>query len=199
MLKIGLTGGIGSGKTTIANFFREIGVKVIDADAISRDVLNIYKIILGLIEKEFGKDVINDDGTLNRRKLGSIIFKEKSEKEKLEKITIPFIKKEIFKQLMEYEDNGEKICVLDAPTLIENGLHKDMDYNILVWVSEDIQVERVMKRDELSLENVISRISSQMSAEEKKKYVDFIIDNSGHLENTLGQLKEVLGKINERF
>lgn len=199
MLKIGLTGGIGSGKTTIANFFREIGIKVIDADMISREVLNIYEIILELIEKEFGKDVINEDGTLNRRKLGSIVFKEKSAKEKLENITIPFIKKEIFKQLKEHEKNGEKICVLDAPTLIENKLHDHMDYNILVWVSEDIQIQRVMKRDQLSLENITSRISSQMPAEEKKKYVDFVIDNSGHLENTLEQLKEVLGKINERF
>lgn len=199
MLKIGLTGGIGSGKTTIANFFREIGIKVIDADMISREVLNIYEIILELIEKEFGKDVFNEDGTLNRRKLGSIVFKEKSAKKKLENITIPFIKKEIFKQLKDYEENGEKICVLDAPTLIENKLHEYMDYNILVWVSEEIQIQRVIKRDELSLENVTSRISSQMPAEEKKKYVDFIIDNSGHLENTLGQLKEVLGKINERF
>lgn len=199
MLKIGLTGGIGSGKTTVANFLRDIGIKVIDADMISREVLNIYEITLELIEKEFGKDVINEDGTLNRRKLGNIVFKEKSEKEKLESITIPFIKKEIFKKLKEYEENGEKICVLDAPTLIENRLNEDMDYNILVWVSEDIQIQRVMKRDELSLENVMCRISSQMSAQEKKKYVDFVIDNSGYLENTLGQLKEVLGKINERF
>ena len=182
MLKVGLTGGIGSGKSTISNFLRARGIKVIDADKISREVLLLYPQILENIKKEFGEECFDEDNTLNRKKLGSIVFACKDKKLALENIMLPFIKKEIFIRLDKYNEEGEKISVVDAPTLIENNLHVYMDHNILVYVDLETQIERVMQRDMLAQDEIINRINSQLSLESKMTYVDFVVDNNGSIE-----------------
>lgn len=192
MLKVGLTGGIGSGKSTVSNMMKDKNIPVIDADIISREVLDIYPDILKEIEYTFGKEFIDSDGRLKRRQLGDFVFKDQNERKKLESILIPYIKKEIFNRFDEYYKEEYQLCVLDAPTLIENGIHKNMDINILVWVDRNTQFERVKSRDNLSYEQVENRIKSQMALDDKKAMVDYIIDNSGTIEETRHQLDKIL-------
>ena len=197
MIKIGLTGGIGSGKSTISNFLKEIGIKIVDADKISREVLSIYPEVKEKIKIEFGEKVFRYDGSLNRRLIGNIIFQNPEKKQSFENIIIPYIIREIRERIHILEKNKEKIIVLDAPTLMENKLNEQMDYNITVWVDRETQIERVMGRDESSFEEVISRIDSQMSLDKKKELSDFTIDNRGAVEDTLQQVNKVLRVIKE--
>lgn len=193
-IKIGLTGGIGSGKSTVSSIMKKEGITIIDADIISKEVLKIYPEINWAIKEQFGGDFFYE-GVLDRRKFGSYIFSNEKEREKLENIMIPYIKKEIFKDIREYEDSGENMCIVDAPTLIEHGLHKLMDYNIVVWVDRKTQIDRIGKRDLLTNEEIINRIKSQMPLEEKIRYADFVIDNSGSIEETEIEVRKILRSI----
>lgn len=192
MIKVGLTGGIGTGKSTVSNMIKEKNIPVIDADVISREVLEIYLDILENIKNTFGEEFIDKEGKLKRKELGNYIFKNKELRQKLEDIIMPYIKKEIFERINKYDKIGEQLCVLDAPTLIEQSLHKDMDVNALVWVERDVQIKRVMARDDLTKEQVLDRINSQMPLDKKKDEVDFIIDNSGDIAWTKKQLQDIL-------
>lgn len=199
MLTIGLTGGIGTGKSTVSSLLKAKGIPVIDADNIAREVLVIYPEILHRIKEIFGEEFFDEHGTLKRKELGSYIFKNKERQKQLEGVIIPYIKREIFKQIDDCCFSQEtSICIIDAPTLIENGLHKDMDKNILVWVDNKTQFERVKDRDKLSDEEVENRITAQMPLEEKRRYVDFIIDNSGKLEDTKKRVEEILEQLLRR-
>ena len=192
MLKVGLTGGIGSGKSTISAFLKGKSISVIDADKISREVLVIYPELKKNIRNEFGDEFFDESGELKRREFGNYIFAYKEKRKKLEELILPYIKKDINKRLLFHEKLGEKICVVDAPILIESGLSEDMDINILVWVDEETQLKRVMQRDNMTEEQVVSRIKSQMSLDNKKKFVDFIIDNSKSFENSEKQLDRII-------
>lgn len=195
MITVGLTGGIGSGKSTVSRMLREKNIPVVDADIIARDVLEIYPELLEEIKKVFGAGFIGNDGKLKRRELGNYIFKDKNLKEQLESIMLPYIIAEIFNKIREYSNLGERICIVDAPTLIEHSIHEKMDLNILVWVNKDTQIQRVIQRDNMDLEQVHNRINSQIPLEDKKDKVDFIIDNSKSLIETKDQLENILRKI----
>lgn len=197
MLKVGLTGGIGSGKSTVSNLFLQHNIPVIDADIISREIFNIYPEAKTEIRHQFGENIFDEQGNLKRRELGNLVFKCTSLRKKLEDITLPFIIKEIFKRIEEYNKAGEKICVIDAPTLIEVKLHTDMDVNIVVWVDLQTQISRVFTRDKLSNEEILNRIKAQMPLDEKKSYANFIIDNRGNFESTKEQFEVVLNKLYE--
>lgn len=196
MLKIGLTGGIGSGKSTISRMLKERNIPVIDADSISREVIKNNLEIPKEIKLNFGSEFFDENNNLKRQEFGNYIFKNKTQRKKYENIIMPYIIKEIFRSMGVCENLGENICVLDAPTLIENGVHKYMDINILVWIPKSMQIERVKERDKMNEINVLDRINSQMSLEEKKQYADFIIDNSGNIENTIKQLDKIFDSIN---
>lgn len=190
MLRVGLTGGIGSGKSTVSAMFREVGFNIIDADLVAREVLNIYPEILDTVKKEFGETFF-ENGVFKRREFGNYIFKYPRERIKYEGIILPYIKNAIFNRFDYYENSGEKLVILDAPTLIENNLHKEMDYNVLVYVGKDAQISRVMERDKLTHDQSLLRINSQLPLEEKTEWVNFIIDNSGDIINTKEQVLEI--------
>jgi len=195
MLKVGITGGIGSGKSTVTNMIREKGLPIIDADIVAREILIINPEVLVQIKAEFGTEFFDNQGNLKRKEFGNYIFKSDNLRKKLENIMMPFIISEIQHRMKKYQAENCKICFLDAPTLIENNLHTSMDVTILVWVGSDVQIERVMIRDTMDLEATMDRIGAQMNLEEKKKFADFIIDNGGSVENTRLQLDLIITKL----
>jgi dephospho-CoA kinase len=195
LIKIGLTGGIGSGKSTVSQMMRDENIKVIEADIISREVIIKYPEITIKIREHFGDTYFDTMGILNRRKLGDYVFKNKKERFLLEEIIIPYIIKDIWYTFDKLALEGHKLVVLDAPTLIEQGLDKKMDINLLVWVNETTQKNRLINRDILSEEQALDRIKAQMPIDEKKKYVDYVIDNTGTLASTKMQLLHILNKI----
>lgn len=199
MLKIGLTGGIGSGKSTISNMLKEKDFVVIDADIAARDVLKIYPEVLKSIRREFGEEFFDKKSELKRKEFGNYIFSDDDRRKKYEKMIIPFIREHIFNILEKFQKAGNKICFVDGATIIENNFHEYMDVNILVWVDLKTQVNRVKNRDNLTEQQVVDRINSQMSLEDKKKFVDFIIDNSKTLDCTKKELSETLKKIGKKY
>lgn len=192
MIKIGLTGGIGSGKSTVSKMLTEKGFKVIDSDNISRDVLIKYPEILEKIKIEFGSGFFDWRGEFRRREFGNHIFRFPKQRKKYEDIIIPYIKKEIFLELDKHEKNGESMIILDAPTLIENDLHTYMDYIIVVWVDNNTQIMRIKNRDKLSRDEAINRLNAQISLDRKKEYAHIIIDNNNDLLKTKKQVDKVI-------
>jgi dephospho-CoA kinase len=199
MLKIGLTGGIGSGKSTISNILKKRGFNIIDADIVAREVLNIYPETICNIREQFGESFFDENNGLKRRELGNFIFAFEERRKEYEKIIMPFIEKEIFYRIHQLDEAGEELCILDAATLIENKFHKHMDVNVLVWVDSFTQIQRIKNRDKLDDKEIIDRINSQMTLEEKIRFADYIIDNSRSLENTKKELNEILKKIAKNF
>ncbi|MDD5793954.1 dephospho-CoA kinase [Clostridium sp. HCP1S3_B4] len=192
MIKIGLTGGIGSGKSTVSSILISNGFKVIDADLVAKQVLIIYPEILEKIKDEFGQGYFDWRGEFKRKEFGNHIFRFPKLRIKYEQIIMPYIIKEIEEAFKRYEENGEKLVVLDAPTLIENNIHKKMDYVVLVTAKNSIVISRVRARDKLSNNDIISRINAQMPMEEKKEFADIIIDNNSDLENVKNQVQDMI-------
>ena len=188
MIKVGLTGGICSGKSTISSMIKEAGIPVIDADIIAREVLEKYPDILLRVRATFGGHFFDWRGDFRRREFGNHIFRFPKQRKKYEEIILPYIKNEIKDTLNKLEENKTKIVILDAPTLIENDLHKDMDYVILVWVDNNTQIQRVRSRDTLSRDEAINRINSQMPLDRKKDFANIIIENNDTLAKTKDQV-----------
>lgn len=191
MLKIGLTGGIGTGKSTACTYFADNGLKIIDADKISREVVN-NKDILDLIKDKFGCGFFDWRGQFRRKEFGNHIFRFPNERIKYENIVIPYIKAEIKKKFKEFEENNEDMVILDAPTLIETGFYTEVDYIVLVYTDVNTQIQRVRERDKLSRNDAVNRINAQMPLNEKKKYADMIIDTSNEIPKTQKQLKNLI-------
>lgn len=192
MITIGLTGGIGSGKSTVSLMLKTAGFEIIDADIIARNVLKKYPEILEKVKIEFGAGFFDWRGDFRRREFGNHIFRFPKERIKYEEIIMPYIKEEIESKIKEYEKINTKLIVIDGATLIENDMHKDMDMVVLVWVDKSSQIERMGFRDKLSKGEAINRINSQLSLERKKDYANIIIDNSGNLIKTKEQIDDLL-------
>lgn len=192
MIKIGLTGGIGSGKSTVAFMLKEAGFYIIDADVIAKNVLEKYPEILQKVKIDFGSGFFDWRGDFKRKEFGNHIFRFPKQRVKYEEIILPYIRKEIYEELEQCKKKGKELVILDAPTLIENDLHKDMDYIILVWVDSNTQVQRVRGRDNLSREETINRINSQMSLEQKKEFANIIIENHDSLTKTKEQVTALI-------
>lgn len=188
MIKIGLTGGIGSGKSTVSAMLKNAGFNIVDADLIARDVLKKYPEILNKVRIEFGSGFFDWRGEFRRKEFGNHIFRFPKQRKKYEEIILPYILKEINDEIEKYERSGAKSVILDAPTLIENELHKDMDYVILVWVDSNTQIQRVRQRDTLSREEAINRVNAQMPLDRKKDFANIIIENNDVLSKTKEQV-----------
>lgn len=189
MIKIGLTGGIGTGKSTVSKMLREKGYQVIDADEISRGVLVKYPEILNKIRVDFGEGFFDWRGEFRRKEFGNHIFRFPKQRVKYEQIIMPYILREIEEALGKAKG---KIVFLDAPTLIENNLHEKMDYVVLAITSHNTQLQRIKLRDKLNNTDALSRINAQMPLERKKEFAHIIIDNEGSLEATKKQVDDLI-------
>ena len=192
MIKIGLTGGIGSGKSTVSAMLKEAGFPIIDADIIAKNVLEKYPEILEKVKIDFGVGFFDWRGQFRRKEFGNHIFRFPKQRIKYEGIILPYIKKEIEEELDKLEKKGTSMVIVDAPTLIENDLHKEMDYVILVWVDSNTQLQRVRSRDSLSREDAINRINAQMPLERKKDFANIIIENNDTLLKTKVQVESLI-------
>ena len=185
MLILGLTGNIGCGKSSLSKIFSDNNIDIVDADIIARQIYDDEK-LLKKVYDTFGYDIKNEDGSLNRKALGKIVFNDDKKLIKLNKLTHPVIRQDVTKEIKEYKKQNKKIVVLDAALLIESNYLSFVDKLLVVTCNEEIQIERIKNRDNCSTEEALSRIKSQMTQENKVKYADYIIDNSG----TLDELKE---------
>lgn len=197
MITIGLTGGIASGKSTVSAELRRQGVPIFDADQNARDAVAKGSRGLALVAEAFGSEYLTADGELNRPKVSELVFHDKDALKTLEGILHKIVWENAESFLQAQREQGAKLAVLDVPLLIETGWHQQVDKVWLVAVSRQQQIERAMVRSGMTEAEVVARINSQMSLEEKRKYADVVLDNSGSLEQTLaqvqGELKKLLG------
>ena len=185
MLVVGLTGNIGCGKSSLSDIFRDEGIKIIDADIIARQIYEDEK-LLSKVYETFGNDIKNEDGSLNRKALGRIVFSDDEKLIQLNKLTHPVIRQKVSDEIEEYKSQNEEIVILDAALLVESDYLNFIDKLLVVTCKENIQIERIIARDNCSIEEALGRIKSQMSQENKVKYADYVIDNSA----TLSELRK---------
>lgn len=188
-MKIGITGGIGSGKSTVSEYLIKKGYLVVDADKVSRKLVEPGSDVLRKLCLAFGLNILDAKGELKRKYLASIVFSDLSKKKKLDEIMDGALKNELSKQL---NSRKEEIVFLDAPLLFEAGYNDYMDANWLVICDLETRIERVRLRDNASREDVLLRINSQMSDEEKKMYATEIIENSNGTETLYKQVEGLL-------
>ncbi len=192
---VGLTGQTGSGKTTVCKVFEENGFTIINADLAAREVMVKGSPCLGELCEFFGNDILLDDGSLNRRKLGEIVFADKKKLEILNSVTYPYITSEILETITRYSMDGYKLILLDAPTLFESRTDDFCELIISVISREDLRIERIMERDSISRESAQNRINSQLKEEFFRNNSDFIIKNNDDVDNLFDVAKEVSDKI----
>jgi dephospho-CoA kinase len=188
---IGLTGGIATGKSSVARFFQERGVTVIDADQLSREAVMPGCSALGLIVAEFGAGVLAPDGTLDRKRLARIVFSDREKRRQLENILHPEIRRLAEGYVARAAASGERLLVYMAPLLIEAGLEERVDEVWVVTVRPEVQRERLMARDGIDRAAAERIIASQMPLDEKKRHGRIVIDNSGTPAETRCMLDEI--------
>ncbi|MEH7482960.1 dephospho-CoA kinase [Neobacillus drentensis] len=191
-LVIGLTGGIASGKSTVSNFFKEMDITVVDADIESRLAVMKGESAYFRIIEEFGRDILLEDGEIDRQKLGAIIFHHAEKRQILNEIVHPEVRKRMRDQVDQAIKNSEEVVVLDIPLLFESKLTYMVDKTLLVYVDDETQLKRLIERNNLSVEDAEARIRSQMPLSEKIRLADAVIDNNGSIADTKKQLLEIL-------
>lgn len=179
MLRVGLTGSIAVGKSFVASVFTELGCHVLDADQTAREVVMPGTPGLKALVQEFGQKILSEDGTLDRKALGAIVFADEEKRQRLNHILHPFIIARQDEILNEWErEDPRGIGIVDAALMIESGGYKRFDKLIVVHCRPEVQLERLMLRDNLSRDEAQRRIDSQMPQEEKQKFADYLIDTS---------------------
>ena len=196
MLKVGLTGSIAVGKSFVCDVFRELGGRVLDADKTAREVVEPGTVGLHRIVSEFGSDVLTDDGRLDRAKLGSVVFADAEKRNLLNSIVHPLVIEVQDAWLKEAEkaDPGG-VAIIDAALMIESGGYRRFDKLIVVWCAPEIQLRRLMLRDNLSEAEAEKRVAAQMPQEEKKRFADYLIDSSAGFDDVRGQIAGIHNKL----
>jgi dephospho-CoA kinase len=195
----GLTGGLASGKSQVAARFSARGLPVIDADQLARAVVEPGSVGLDEVVKAFGPDVLDENGALDRKRLGQKVFTDPEARKRLESITHPRIHALMHERARNLAAAGEPLACYEAPLLVEVGLTEKLRPLVVVSAGEDAQVERAARRDRISAEAARARIAAQLPLADKLAVADFVIDNTGTLASTLEQADRVLDAICERF
>ena len=196
MLRVGLTGSIGVGKSFVASVFVELGCSVLDADQTAREVVMPGMAGLKALTEAFGEEILSTDGTLDRKRLGARIFTDQNERERLNHILHPFIIARQDEILNGWEaENPDGIGIVDAALMIESGGYKRFDKLIVVHCRPEVQLERLMLRDKISRDEALRRINSQMPQEEKQKFADYLIDTSDGFDLTRARTVEVYNRL----
>ena len=193
---VGLTGGMGSGKSLAAKFFAEQGAHIIDADQLSRELVRPGHPALKEIVDVFGEDILEPSGNLDREALAKIIFDDTKNKSALEAILHPKVivrEQEIYLSIS--ASNPSAIVIVDAALLIESGNYKNVDKVIVVQSREEQQIQRILSRGFQNYDQAIARIKTQMSFEEKSKYADYILDNQSQVEDLRQKVQEIYAKL----
>ncbi|CAM4441678.1 MAG: dephospho-CoA kinase [Paenibacillus macerans] len=190
-MNIGLTGGIATGKSTVSRMLVQRGAALIDADVIAREIMEPGHPVLAAVAKRFGQAVLHPDGTLDRKKLGEIVFADPERRKALESLTHPAIRAEMKQRLDALEAAApRRLVVADIPLLYESGLERFYERIMVVYVPRDLQLARLMERDGLSRDEAERRLNAQMDIELKKERADILIDNSRGLDETERQIDE---------
>jgi dephospho-CoA kinase len=193
----GLTGGIGSGKSTFARMLEEEGAVVIDADVVARDVVKTDSIGLERVVDAFGEEVLDDKGHLDREALGEIVFNDVDARRKLNSILHPLIAEESGRRMMEAAQGDKGPVFYEAALLVENEAHAQFAGLVVVTASEHTQIRRVVARDELTETQARSRIAAQLPLEEKEEVADFVIENDGSLDHLRQRARELIEVLRE--
>lgn len=196
MLKVGLTGSIAVGKSFVLEIFRELGAFVIDADLTAREVVAPDTKGWKLIIEHFGSNILLPNREIDRAKLGAVVFADEEKRQLLNSIVHPLVIENQDAWLREIEtEMPDAIAVIDAALMIESGGYKRFDKIIVVWCADEIQLQRLMSRNNLNAEEALKRIAAQMPQTEKKRYADFLIDTSEGFEATREQTIEVFEQL----
>ncbi|PRQ11240.1 dephospho-CoA kinase [Corynebacterium sp. 13CS0277] len=199
MKTLGLTGGIGSGKTTVAAQLAALGIPVVDADQIARDIVEPGAPALAELAAEFGADVVDDTGALRRGVLAERAFTDDAATARLNAIMHPRIRQETARRLAELDAAGHPVVVYDMPLLVDLGLDKDMDLVVVVAVDPEERVRRLVAHRGLEPEDARRRIAQQVSEEERRAAADVIIDNHGTLEELRAQVEQCAAQLPARL
>lgn len=198
MLRVGLTGGIASGKSTVARVFRELGAHVLDADRIAREIVPPGSPALARIARAFGKEMIRPDGTLDRAALGAVVFADAGKRRVLEGILHPLILDEIDRRVEELElSDPQGVVIVEAALILEMGRQEEFDTLVVVWADEEQQRRRMIQRDNLSAEDAERRLDAQMPLSEKRGRAQFVVDNSGDPAACRADAERVYGELRQ--
>lgn len=194
-LVLGLTGGIATGKSTADEFFEKKKIPVVDADKIAHRIYDIGKPAWNEIKNKFGEEYLNSDQTINRKKLGQLVFTNKDKLTLLNEITHPIITQEIQTQVNSYKDKSVPLIVVDMPVLFESGAQKYCDQTLVITLPQNMQVERLMARNSLTKQEAIDRIHSQMPLSEKEAKATYVVSNIGTKKDLENKLEKLLLEI----
>ncbi|MGZ3589294.1 MAG: dephospho-CoA kinase [Thermodesulfobacteriota bacterium] len=196
MLIVGLTGGVASGKTAVSGVLKEEGAYIIDADQIARELVQPHQPAWNELVRTFGEEILQEDGSIDRKKLADRVFADPNQRKLLNQILHPLITEEMDRRTKEIgQKNPQAIVVIDAPLLIEVGYHRQVDKVMVVTSTQAQQFERLKARDGINFEEALRILSSQMPIEEKVKLADFVIRNEGSLAEVRKRTKEVFREL----
>ncbi|MDN6639257.1 MAG: dephospho-CoA kinase [Tetragenococcus sp.] len=184
---LGITGGIATGKSTVVDIFKKYDFPVIDADIIAREVVQPHKPALKKVVATFGTGILQSDGSLNRQKLGQLIFNDSQKRQTLNQLLAPFLQEAITKQIKDAAQSSP-LVIADIPLLFEAGYDKVVDQVAVVYIPESLQIQRLIKRDQITKKEAQQKITSQLAIEEKKQRAHVVFDNQESLNSTCQQV-----------
>jgi dephospho-CoA kinase len=192
MLRVGLTGGIASGKSTVSEIFANLGAKILDADEVAREVLLPGQPAWTRLRQAFGQEFFHPDGTIKRKQLRKLVFADPEKRKQLNAIVHPEVMREINRRAETLSSSIKAgVLLVDVPLLLEVGVANRFDKVVVVYASESVQIKRLMQRDGISEEEAKQALKAQIPLSKKVEQADYVIDNSGRREDTLAQVQRV--------